>query len=191
MDELFKLVEKLTGGDDEQAEAAAREFTHWGTKGLEALEPLLADPDADRRWWAVRALAEIPDPQAAKLLIQALEDPEPAVRACAARGLQERPDERAIPALAAALADTDALVARLAGNALAAAGGMAVPALLETLQDGPFQSQVEAARALALIGDTSSIPALFEVLDSDSSLVEYWANEGLERMGVGMAFFIP
>jgi NADPH-dependent ferric siderophore reductase len=46
-------------------------------------------------------------------------------------------------------------------------------------------------RVLALVGDKSSIPALFEALDSDSMLIEYWANEGLERMGVGMVFFKP
>jgi HEAT repeat protein len=113
------------------------------------------------------------------------------VRGCAARGLQQRPDERAIPALAAALSDRDTLVARLAGNALAAAGEMAVPTLIEILQNGAFQPQCEAARALALIGDTRSIPALFDALESDSSLVGYWANEGLERMGLGMMFFLP
>jgi HEAT repeat protein len=191
MDELSELVNQLTEGDDEQAETAARGIAAYGKRGLEALLPLIADPDPDRRWWAIRTLAEIKDPQAVQLLIQALSDPEPAVRGCAARGLQGQPDERAVPALVSALADRDSLVARLAGNALAAAGAMAVPALLEALRDSSFQSQVEAARSLALIGDQRSIPALFEALDSDSSLVEHWANEGLERMGVGMAFFIP
>jgi HEAT repeat protein len=50
---------------------------------------------------------------------------------------------------------------------------------------------MEAMRALALIGDQRSIPLLFEALDSDSMLMEYWANEGLERMGVGMIFYKP
>lgn len=188
---LNRLTEALLSGDDQAAEAAARHIAAFGQAGLAALEPLLADPDPERRWWAVRALAEIMDERSVRLLIQALDDPDPAVRGCAARGLQEQPDERAISALAAALADRDSLVARLAGNALASAGGMAVPALLDVLQAGPDKPRLEAARALAQIGDQRSIPALFEALDSDSTLLEYWANEGLERMGVGMVFFRP
>lgn len=191
MDELFNIITRLASGDDEKAEAAASGIASYGKRGLKALIPLLTDPDPDRRWWAVRALAEIQDPQAVSLLIQALDDPDAAVRACATRGLQQQPDGRAVLPLADALDDRNSLVARLAGNALVAAWAMAVPALLETLSGGSIQSQLEATRALALIGDQRSIPALFESLDSDSSLVEYWANEGLERMGVGMVFYIP
>jgi HEAT repeat protein len=139
----------------------------------------------------VRALAEITGERSVSLLIQALDDPDPAVRGCAARGLQEQPNERAMLALATALGDNDSLVARLAGNALASAGAMAVPVLLEVLQEGLDKPRLEAARALALIGDQRSIPALYEALDSDSTLLDYWANEGLERMGVGMVFFRP
>jgi HEAT repeat protein len=85
----------------------------------------------------------------------------------------------------------DALLARLAANALACTGADAVPALLEVLEKGEQALRLEAARALAHIGDERSIPALFKALDEDSALMEYWANEGLERMGVGMVFFKP
>jgi hypothetical protein len=44
---------------------------------------------------------------------------------------------------------------------------------------------------LAQIGDPRSIPALFTALDEDSALMEYWASEGLEKMGVGIVFFEP
>jgi len=50
---------------------------------------------------------------------------------------------------------------------------------------------VEAVRALAKIGDQRAIPALFEALDDNSALIEYWASEGLEKMGVGMVFYKP
>jgi HEAT repeat protein len=195
MDEVIRqlngLTEALLSGDDQAAEAAAKNIAGQGQAGLAALEPLLTDPDPERRWWGVRAVAEIKGSRSVSLLIQALDDPDQAVRGCAARGLQEQPDERAVPALTAALDDCDTLVARLAGNALVAAGEVAVPALLDVLQEGTDKPRLEAARALAQIGDQRSIPALFEALDSDSPLVEYWANMGLERMGVGMAFFIP
>jgi hypothetical protein len=36
-----------------------------------------------------------------------------------------------------------------------------------------------------MIGDTRAVPGLFEALEG-SALQEYWAEEGLERMGVGM-----
>jgi HEAT repeat protein len=58
------------------------------------------------------------------------------------------------------------------------------------MESGSHIARLEAARALASIGDTRAIPALFDALD-DSALLEYWANEGLERMGVGMCFFSP
>jgi HEAT repeat protein len=151
----------------------------------------LHSSEADFRWWAVRALAEIPAEESAPLLIQALNDPHLAVRQCAALGLSRQPDERAVPALVEAMSSDDALLARLAANALASTGGEAVPALLEVLENGSQPMRLEAARALAMIGDTRSIPALFNALDGDSALLEYWANEGLERMGVGMMFFKP
>ena len=48
-----------------------------------------------------------------------------------------------------------------------------------------------SARALALIGDTEAIPALFKAWGEGSTMIQYWAEEGLDRMGVGMQFFIP
>jgi hypothetical protein len=32
---------------------------------------------------------------------------------------------------------------------------------------------------------------LFEELDDSSALIEYWASEGLEKMGVGLVYFKP
>ncbi len=83
------------------------------------------------------------------------------------------------------------LVAELAGGALAANGSPALPALLEALQNGSQAARLIAVRALAEIGDTESIPALFAALSESSALMEYWAAQGLERMGVGMTFFDP
>jgi HEAT repeat protein len=136
-------------------------------------------------------LAEIPGEQAAGKLEQALSDPDPAVRQCAALGLGKQCAPRAIPALLQAMHDSDSLVARLAANALAAIGAPAVEPILELIKNAPQQVQLEAARVLALIADPRAIPVLFNALDGDSMLLEYWANEGLERMGVGMAFFKP
>lgn len=191
MADLEEYLKALSSGDDAQAEVAVQHLAAQGELALQALQPLLTNSRPDTRWWAVRALAELQGADVILHLVQALADPQPEIRQCAARGLQERPDERAVPALIAALEDNDSLVARVAANALVAAGQLAVPALLQAARDGTQKCQLEAMRALALIGDQRSIPFLFEALDSDSMLMEYWANEGLERMGVGMIFFKP
>jgi HEAT repeat protein len=185
------LLLELTSGDDERAEAAAAAVGGYGADALSIVEPLLHSSQVDFRWWAVRALAELPVGESAPLLIQALKDEALAVRQCAALGLSRQPDERAVQALIEAMASDDALLARLAANALEAIGAAAVPALLDVLENGVQPVRLEAARTLAMIGDTRAIPALFNALDEDSALMEYWANEGLERMGVGMMFFKP
>jgi len=70
-------------------------------------------------------------------------------------------------------------------------GSEAVLPLLEALQRGDSPVRVEAVRALAKIGDQRAISALFEALDEGSALIEYWASEGLDKMGVGMVYFKP
>jgi HEAT repeat protein len=191
LEEQQVLLSDLLSGDDECAEAAVKQLAAYGEAAVEALHPWLSAPKADQRWWAARALAEIPSPETTPLLISALQDEDPSVRQCAALSLSQHPDEHSVVALIQALSDPDSLVGRLAANSLVKIGADAVPALLERMNDGASLARLEAARALALIGDQRSIPALFNALDSDSALLEYWANEGLERMGVGMTFFKP
>jgi HEAT repeat protein len=120
-----------------------------------------------------------------------LRDPEAAVRQCAALGLRKHPHEKSLTILIEALSDADRLVAQLARDALIATGKDATLALVDTLQNGPQTARLEAVRALAMIGDERAIPALFNALDSESRWIEYWASLGLERMGVGMSFFLP
>jgi HEAT repeat protein len=188
---LDLLVEELTSGEDGRAEAAANGLAAHGSAALPSLEALLTSPEPDRRWWAVRALAEIADPQVKEDFIKALHDRHPSVRQCAALALRRQPHPEAIPDLVQALSDTDRLLAHLAADALAAIGSPAFDALSQVVEEGLPAARLEAVRALAEIGDTRSIPILFRTLDEDSALIEYWAGEGLERMGVGMAFFTP
>ncbi len=202
MDALGSLIAKLTGGDDEQAEAAVPAVAAQGAVALDALLELLREQTGpepcavDARWWAVRTLAEIQDERVPGCLAAALGDPDASVRQCAALGLRALAERgqgvsELAPALASLLADPDPLCATLAGEALTVIGAPAVPALLDALQDGPQEVRLKAVRALALIGDPRSIAALFNALDGDSALMEYWANEGLDRMGIGMMFFKP
>ena len=185
------LLEELTSGVDERAEAAACALAHHGIEILPALQALLQLPDPNLRWWGTRALAEIDDPQVVALLLKSLHDSDASVRQCAALALRQQPSPQAIPVLSQTLSDEDRFLARLAADALIASGEAAVPALLEIMRHGSHAERLEAARALARIGDPRAIPALFDALEEDSALLEYWAGEGLERMGVGMAFFMP
>ena len=185
------LLIQLTSGDDQRAEAAALALADLGEKILPTLRSLLLSPNPEVRWWATRALAELDTPLVIPLLIKSLQDVAIPVRQCAALALSYRPHDSAVTYLVAVLNEPDRLLAHLAAVALIANGAAAVPALLEVIQSGPQAARLEAVRALALIGDHRTIPVLFEALDDDSAMVEYWADEGLQRMGVGMTFFRP
>ena len=185
------LISELLSGDDRRAEIAAHQLAAQGSAVLPALRDLLISADPEIRWWALRALAEINDPQVSQLLSPYLQDPDPAVRQCAALALRQQPATQAIPGLIACLEVEDKLLAHLASDALVAAGPQAVPALLEIVQNGPQPSRLGAVRALALLEDQRAIPALFQALDDESALVAHWADEGLQRMDIGMVFFKP
>lgn len=191
MPELAALLQQLTCGDDTRAEAAAAQLAEAGTEAVPALLRLLESQDADHRWWAARALAAIDTPSARAGLVGALKDADVAVRQCAALGLRQRPTAQAIADLLAMLGEGNPLSARLAADALAAVGAEAVPALLQAASSGPPRVRIEAARALARMEDPQAAPALLALLDDPSAVVQYWAEEGLERMGLGMVFFEP
>jgi HEAT repeat protein len=191
MEGLADTIDALSCGEDERAEEALTHLAVWGAEAVEPLKERFASPDADVRWWAVRGLAEVADPRVPELLVKALADPDKAVRWCAGAALRAHPSPQAIPALVVMLADPEALTRRLAGDALVAVGSPAVAQLLEVMKGGEGFTRLEAVRALAKIGDPQTIPALFEALDDGSALIEHWASEGLEKMGVGMMFFKP
>jgi HEAT repeat protein len=192
MAELREVLAELLSGHPERAERAAVLLPQFQQQAIHELSQLAHDPSAETRWWAIRALAEFDSEEAAAALITtALGDSDNSVRQCAALALAKHPQPAAIPALITLLNSSDGLLARLAGDALIATGSEAVPALVETLADDSLQAQTEAARALALIGDTRAVSALFKLLDSDSVILEHWASQGLEKMGIGMHFFQP
>jgi len=192
---LGDFLAELTCGDDERAEAAVEKIAALGENCADApidvLQELLSSPDSEIRWWGVRALASISDPRVASILIEALADEGAVVRQCAALGLRLHPTPQAIAGLLNCLSDEDHLVVELSGDALAEIGEQAVLALITVVEDGNPKARLEAVRSLAKIGDMRAIPVLFGVLDEGSALMEYWAAEGLERMGVGMVFYKP
>ncbi len=191
MTDLEALLEALTSGDDARAEGAVTQLAEMGAGASKMITPLLDSPNSDHRWWAVRALASVDDPSGWDALREALHDPDPAVRQCTALGLRKRPMTSAIPGLIKVLEDPDRLVARLASDALAAIGQPAIGALAEAMVSPNAGVRIEAVRALSNIDNPQAIPPLLAALNDSSRIVEFWAEQGLERQGVGMVFFNP
>ena len=185
------LLSDLTSDDDVRSVAAVDKISALGKDVLPVLFEMLNDPDPNKRWWAIRVLSTIPDPEVPEKLRGALRDPDYTIRQCAALGLSQQPTAESIPDLIAILNDDDRLVARLAADALIAIGGPTVTDLIDVLENGPPPCQVQSARALAVIGDTRAIPAMFAAWEDGSALIRHWIEEGFERMGVGMQFFLP
>ena len=150
VDAIQALLDAIDAGDDEAAERVAQTCAGQ-TALLPALRPLLADADPDRRWWAVRTLAVIGGEEAGALLMSRLSDPDEATRCAAALGLGQLRATAAIPALTAQLGDANGWVRDTAADALAMIGEPALPALVETLNDGPEGARVRAAGALRKI----------------------------------------
>jgi HEAT repeat protein len=189
MSTKLSLVADLLSGDEARAEAAVSSLARQGPAALDPLLPLLVSPEAEARWWAVRATAAIPGPRSAAALTAALDDDDPAVRQAAALGLRLQPSREAIAPLARRLSDPDTLTARLASDALAAHGEPALPALRLAVAEP--DRRTNAIRAMALMKTPTAIPDLFAALEDPSALVRHWAERGLEDLGVGMVFFSP
>jgi HEAT repeat protein len=124
--------------------------------------------------------------------VAAAADPNSDVRAAALHALGQCRAPEAVTPLLFALSDASPYLARIATDALIQIGKPAVPGLIRALEaDAHSQVRANAARALALIGDTSAIPALYRALEDDSVVARHWAEEGLDRMGLGQVYFKP
>ena len=192
MDDLFDAI---ASGDDEQAELAipvlaAMDHAQVTTE----LAARLRAANSDGRWWIARTLATLPAPQSAVTLIELLNDPDSDVRACAALALGELHalcGAEAAGALIAHLADESAHVAEVCTVALCRIGATAVPGLLRALQEGVPVERIRAAKALVPIESHEAIPALVHALDDENAIVTHYAEDALERMGVGMVLLQP
>lgn len=185
-----KLLADLTSGDETRAEEAAIMLAQAEERAAPALEALLKSARVDDRWWAVRTLGQMSAPPL-DWLIRALGDESGEVRAAAALALVSHPAEEASPALANALQDEDSIVAILSVNALAAIGKEAVPALLEAFPRTNLRGKIYAMRALAELRDHRAIPLLLKATEEDSAMLRYWAEEGIERLGLNMVYIKP
>ena len=120
-----------------------------------------------------------------------LEDADLDVRACAIVGLTALRAPAAVEPLTARLSDPSAYVSRLAADGLARFGDVATAELIITLETGDTVARIGAARALRSLEAEEAIPALCAALDDPSAAVAHYAEEALERLGVGMVYFRP
>lgn len=190
MSSLQDLLKDLVSGDEARAENAVSPLIDLGEEAIPALLDLTYSSEADSRWWGLRVLAQSPHSKAG-WLIPFLKDPAPEVRQCAALGLAAKPDETAIQPLVQALSDDDGMAAGLAVNALIKIGKAAVPSLIEVVKGAPQSARIHALRALAEIRDQRAIPVMMQVMGEDSALLQHWAKEGLDRLGLDMVYIKP
>ena len=113
------------------------------------------------------------------------------MKICAAKGLQISPSARALAPLCDLLSHQDSLLRRLAGDAIIHLKFEASNSLITILQNGGHIEKIEAARALSFIQDPMSVRTLFDQLEGAPPNLEYWINNALEKMGIGMQFFSP
>jgi HEAT repeat protein len=187
---LNKLIADLLSEDEALAEAASSTLARSGESSISTLKPLLESPEVEQRWWAIRTLAQMETPPVL-LLIQSLADPEAGVREAAALALVTHPTEAALPALIRALGDGDTMVGTLAESALVSIGRPAVSILLQTFPGAPRGVCIHIMHALAEIRDQRAIPLMLKATETDSAILNYWAKEGLERLGLDMIYIKP
>ncbi len=187
---MIDLLAELTSGDDTRAENSIPALVEMGMAAIPALLDLTHAAEADIRWWAVRALAASPHTRTEDLL-PLLSDSAPEVRAATALALCNHPHESAIEALIKTLADEDSLTAGLAGNALVKIGSPSALSLLNVMNDAPIGIRILALRALCDIRDQRAIPVMLKSLSDESAVLQYWAQEGLERLGLNMVYIKP
>ena len=190
MSSLPELLGDLISGNESRAESAVPALIELGEEAFPALRELTHSSEADHRWWSLRVLAQSPQAQT-EWLVPFLSDPAREVRQCAALGLAIKPGESAVRPLVQALSDEDSMVSSLAVNALVKIGSPAVPALIDVVKSAPQSARIHALRALAEIRDHRAIPVMMKVMEEDSVLLQHWAKEGLDRLGLDMVYIKP
>jgi HEAT repeat protein len=190
--QIRELGDRFTMLDEATCEAEAIALGQQGEMGLAILRKLLASPEIDVRFWAVRGLWANGLPQAVELLIDTLQDEAEMIRSGVALALGELQAETAVDALAQLLTTDISACGDHAAHALAKLGSAAAPLLIEAMQQKAAWVRRRAAKALVAVESKAAIPVLFEALEDESYLVRQYAEEALKRMGVGeMVYFRP
>jgi HEAT repeat protein len=122
-------------------------------------------------------------PNEEETLIAALKDKNWRIRQAAARALGEMRSENALPELLYGFGDEDHDVREASQNALTKLGGVAIPGLIDVLDDMNVDRRIAAVEALVHIGvsDPRVVPALIHALNDESSWVRIPAVNALGK----------
>jgi len=187
---LARLLADLTSQNESKAEAAATALAAAGPAAVPALLSLLVSNVTDERWWAIRTLALVEGAKA-EWFLDALLDPQAEVRAAAALAIAGHPDARAVGALIPLLSDEDNVASVMAVNALVEIGAPGVMPIVEAYEQAPARGRIQIVRCLAELRDPRAIHLLMRAQGEASAVVQYWAQEGLERLGLNMVYLRP
>jgi HEAT repeat protein len=187
---LQALLKDLTSGNETRAEEAVQSLIDLGEESITAIKHLKRSTQVVNPGWGLRVLAQSPHAKP-EWLVPFLSDPAREVRQCAALGLAIKPEESATQPLVQALSDEDSMVSSLAVNALVKIGKPAVPALIDVVTRATQSARIHGLRALAEIRDHRAIPLMMKVMEEDSALLQHWAKEGLDRLGLDMVYIKP
>jgi HEAT repeat protein len=154
------------------------------------LRQMIESNDPNRRWWGIRALAQVGGEELVPLVADHLHDQAPEIRAVTAlaMGHIHRHTPAAVnphlPQLALLLEDDDALVRQSAADGLARCGDDAVDLLAAALESDHEGLRVRAAAALHRIGSMKAAPPLYRHLEDPNPLVRHHAYEMLDKLGL-------
>lgn len=187
-DLLQPLWRAIAAQDDDLAESLVRQWTADAAPQLTEIVTWLDAPDADRRWWGVRALTAIAHVTGGgetllAPLRQRLRDEDPSVRCASALALAELGLLEAAPDLVEALGDDSGWVRASAADALALLGEGVVPALAAVLASGQQGARSRAAYALSKIRTLATANVFYPYLQDENQLVQAYAYDTLEQMG--------
>ena len=91
-------------------------------------------------------------------------------------------DKRAIPALVKTLGDRNKLVRREASTALTTMGDEAIEPVLAELDNPKWRVRGAACWILGALDAKEALPKLEELLDDESSFVQYGAKDAIHRL---------
>jgi len=146
---------------------------------------VLANPDESVRFWAVKALGQIPERRKTVTVLRgALNDQDRNVRRVAIEGLARIGGARATEAVLGALEDRDRDVRAAAASSLTTMGPAALDAVFVALRDCESRTGRKAsAEALGKLEDPRVRPALVEALDDPAVSVRETAVRILSQFG--------
>ena len=139
-----------------------------GRANFEQAIPWLTHPDQYMRTRAAMRLGELQDRRAIEPLLLALSDSSDEVRGRVVVALGKLDDEQVVEPLINALEDKGLEASIYSYNGLNQLGKKAVPKLIVALENKSVWIRIRAASLLGDIGDTSALPALYQIEQNDT-----------------------